>query len=146
MSDVFCFECGADKPGDCLRWCPTFEPSPIDFTEPIRHARTTDPATSKLAAVALSHNLTDHHRAVLDWLTDHGPATDDQIALAMVDADLTTRTETARRWVRTLREEYHRIVPAVRHGDQIQLPNPSGRLALAWDVPNREPQQIGMTI
>ena len=141
-----CFECGADKPGDCLRWCPTFEPSPIDFTEPIRHARTTDPATSKLAAVALSHNLTDHHRAVLDWLTEHGPATDDQIAQAMVDADLTTRTETARRWVRTLREEYHRIVPAVRHGDQIQLPNPSGRLALAWDVPNREPQQIGMTI
>ena len=146
MSDVFCFECGADKPGDCLRWCPTFEPSPIDFTEPIRHARTTDPATSKLAAVALSHNLTDHHRAVLDWLTEHGPATDDQIAQAMVDLDLTTRTETARRWVRTLREEYHRIVPAVRHGDQIQLPNPSGRLALAWDVPNREPQQIGMTI
>ena len=146
MSDAFCFECGADKPGDCLRWCPTFEPSPIDFTEPIRHARTTDPATSKLAAVALSHNLTDHHRAVLDWLTNHGPATDDQIAQAMVDADLTTRTETARRWVRTLREEYHRIVPAVRHGDQIQLPNPSGRLALAWDVPNREPQQIGMTI
>ena len=146
MSDAFCFECGADKPGDCLRWCPTFEPSPIDFTEPIRHARTTDPETSKLAAVTLSHNLTDHHRAVLDWLTDHGPATDDQIAQAMVDADLTTRTETARRWVRTLREEHHRIVPAVRHGDQIQLPNPSGRLALAWDVPNREPQQIGMTI
>ena len=145
MSDVFCFECGADKPGDCLRWCPTFEPSPIDFTEPIRHARTTDPATSKLAAVALSHNLTDHHRAVLDWLTEHGPATDDQIAQAMVDADLTTRTETARRWVRTLREEHHQIVPAIRHGDQIQLPNPSGRLALAWDVPNRESQQIGMT-
>ena len=146
MSDAFCFECGADQPGDHLRWCPTFEPSPIDFTEPIRHARTTDPATSKLAAVALSHDLTDHHRAVLDWLTEHGPATDDQIAQAMVDADLTTRTETARRWVRTLREEHHRIVPAVRHGDQIQLPNPSGRLALAWDVPNREPQQIGMTI
>ena len=146
MSDDFCFECGRDLPGDHLGWCSSNVPSPIDFTEPIRHARTTDPATSKLAAVALSHNLTDHHRAVLDWLTDHGPATDDQIAQAMVDADLTTRTETARRWVRTLREEYHRIVPAVRHGDQIQLPNPSGRLALAWDVPNREPQQIGMTI
>ena len=146
MSDAFCFECGADKPGDCLRWCPTFEPSPIDFTEPIRHARTTDPATSKLAAVALSHHLPAHHRAVLDWLTDHGPATDDQIAQSMVDADPPTRPEPARRWVRTLREEHHRIVPAVRHGDQIQLPNPSGRLALAWDVPNREPQQIGMTI
>ena len=150
----FCFECGADQPGDHLRWCPTFEPSPIDFTEPIRHARTTDPATSKLAAVSLSHNLTDHHRAVLDWLTEHGPATDDQIAQAMVDADLTTRTETARRWVRTLREEHHRIVPAMAtfYGGpqpiqkQIQLPNPSGRRALAWDVPNREPQQIGMTI
>ena len=142
MSDDFCFECGRDLPGDHLGWCSSNVPSPIDFTEPIRHARTTDPATSKLAAVALSHNLTDHHRAVIDCLTEHGPATDDQIAQAMVDADLTTRTETARRGVRTLREEYHRIVPAVRHGDQIQLPNPSGRLALAWDVPNREPQQI----
>ena len=152
MSDDFCFECGADKPGDCLRWCPTFEPSPIDFTEPIRHARTTDPATSKLAAVALSHNLTDHHRAVLDWLTNHGPATDDQIAQAMVDAHLTTRTETARRWVRTLREEHHQIVPyfGVYGSRQVRWPNPSGRLALVWDVPNgqeiRQEQDVAKLI
>ena len=146
MSDTFCFECGRDLPGDHLGWCSSNIFRPIDFTEPVRHARRSDPVTSKQAAAQLDHTLADHHRAVLDWLTNHGPATDDQIAQAMVDAALTTRTETARRWVRTLREEHHRIVPAVRHGDQIQLPNPSGRLALAWDVPNREPQQIGMTI
>jgi hypothetical protein len=113
-------------------------PTPVDFTESTRHARTTDPATSKLAAATLTHDLTDHHRAVLEWLTEHGPATDDQIAQAMVDLDLTTRTETARRWVRTLREEHHRIVPAIRHGDQIQLPNPSGRSALAWTTTERK--------
>lgn len=132
MSSGFCFECGRDLPGDHLGWCSSNVPTAIDYTEPTRHARTTDPATSKLAAATLTHDLTDHHRAVLDWLTEHGPATDDQIAQAMVDLDLTARTETARRWVRTLREEHHRIVPAVRHGHQIQLPNPSGRLALAW--------------
>ena len=146
MSDDFCFECGRDLPGDHLGWCSSNVPTPIDFTESTRHARTTDPATSKLAAATLTHDLTDHHRAVLDWLTEHGPATDDQIAQAMVDLDLTTRTETARRWVRTLREEHHRIVPAMGtfYGGpqpiqkQIQLPNPSGRLALAWTTTQRK--------
>lgn len=138
MTIGFCFECGRDQPGDHVGWCSSNVPTPVDFTESTRHARTTDPATSKLAAATLTHDLTDHHRAVLDWLTEHGPATDDQIAQAMVDLDLTTRTETARRWVRTLREEHHRIVPATRHGDQIQLPNPSGRLALAWTTTQRK--------
>lgn len=138
MSDDFCFECGRDLPGDHLGWCSSNVPTPIDFTESTRYARRTDPTTSKLAAATLTHDLTDHHRAVLDWLTEHGPATDDQIAQAMVDLDLATRTETARRWVRTLRERHHRIVPAVRHGDQIQLPNSSGRLALAWTTTERK--------
>ncbi len=132
MSSGFCFECGRDLPGDHLGWCSSNVPSPVDFTESTRHARRSDPATSKLAAATLTHDLTDHHRAVLDWLIEHGPATDDQIAQAMVDAGLTARTETARRWVRTLREEHDQIVPVMRDGQQIQLPNPSGRLALAW--------------
>ena len=140
MSSDFCFECGRDLPGDHLGWCSSNAPTPIDYTEPTRHARRSDPATSKQAAARLDHTLADHHRVVLDWLDQHGPATDDQIAQAMVDADLTTRTETARRWVRTLREEHHQIVPAMGtfYGGpqpirkQIQLPNPSGRLALAW--------------
>lgn len=140
MSDSFCFECGRDQPGDHLGWCSANAPTPIDFTEPTRLARSTDPDTSKRAAASISHDLTDHHRAVLDWLAEHGPATDDQVAQAMVDADLTSRTETARRWVRTLREEHNRIVPAVRHGHQIQLPNPSGRLALAWTVAEQRNQ------
>lgn len=142
MSSDFCFECGRDLPGDHLGWCSSNAPTPIDFTEPTRHARRSDPATSKQAAARLDHTLADHHRVVLDWLDQHGPATDDQIAQAMVDADLTTRTETARRWVRTLREEHDQIAPAMRHGQQIQLPNPSGRLALAWTTrtPRKEQQ------
>lgn len=135
MAD-FCFECGADLPGDHLRWCPTYAPRPTDYTESTHLARASDPTTSHLAAATVSHALADHHRAVLDWLTEHGPATDDQIAQAMVDADLTDRTETARRWVRTLREEHGQLAPAMRHGQQIQIPNPSGRLALAWTVAN----------
>ena len=132
MTNGFCFECGADKPGDCLGWCSSNVPTPIDFTESTRYARRSDPVTSKLAAATLTHDLTDHHRAVLEWLTEHGPATDDQIAQAMVDGGLTARTETARRWVRTLRERHDQIAPAMHDGQQIQLPNPSGRLALAW--------------
>jgi hypothetical protein len=142
MSSDFCFECGRDLPGDHLGWCSSNAPTPIDFSESTRHARRSDPATSKQAAARLDHTLADHHRVVLDWLDQHGPATDDQIAQAMVDADLTTRTETARRWVRTLREEHDQIAPAMRHGQQIQLPNPSGRLALAWTTrtPRKEQQ------
>ena len=142
MGSDFCFECGRDLPGEHLGWCLSNAPTPIDFSESTRHARRSDPTTSKQAAARLDHTLADHHRVVLDWLDEHGPATDDQIAQAMVDADLTTRTETARRWVRTLREEHDQIAPAMRHGQQIQLPNPSGRLALAWTTrtPRKEQQ------
>lgn len=138
MTTSFCFECGHDQP-DHLAWCSANKPTAIDYTEPTRLARTTDPATSHAAAATITHTLTDHHRAVLNWLTDHGPATDDNIAQAMVDHGLTDRTETARRWVRTLREEHQQIVPANRDGQQIQLPNPSGRLALAWTTRKAQP-------
>jgi len=131
MSEPFCFECGHDQP-DHVAWCSANVPTPIDWTEPNRLARTSDPVTSHAAAATITHTLTDHHRAVIDWLTDHGPATDDQIAQAMVDNGLTNRTETARRWVRTLREEHGLVVAAIHNGHQIEYTNPSGRLALAW--------------
>jgi hypothetical protein len=111
MTSGFCFECGRDLPGDHVSWCSIYAPTPIDYTEPTRLARNVAPVTSKHAAATLTHDLTDHYRAVLDWLAEHGPATDEQIAQAMVDADLTPRTETARRWVRTLREEHDQIEP-----------------------------------
>ena len=70
---------------------------------------------------------------MLVWLTENGPATDDKVAAAMVANGVAGRTETARRWVRTLRERHNMIVPALRHdGTQIELTNESGRLALAW--------------
>lgn len=97
-------------------------------------ARSTDPETSKAAAQSISLELKDSHRWILNWLTEHGPATDDEIALAAVDAGLMPRTETARRQVRTLRERHELIVPAVDEttGTQLTFVNASGRQALAW--------------
>ena len=97
-------------------------------------ARSTDPETSKTAAQSISLELKDSHRWILNWLTDHGPATDDEIALAAVDAGLMPRTESARRQVRTLRERHELIVPAIDEhtGLQHTFTNASGRKALAW--------------
>tara|TARA_R100001129_G_scaffold171547_1_gene141757 strand:+ start:138 stop:518 length:381 start_codon:yes stop_codon:yes gene_type:complete len=97
-------------------------------------ARSTDPETSKAAAQSISLRLKDSHRWILNWLTAHGPATDDEMALAAVDAGLVSRTESARRQVRTLREKHELIVSAVdeRTGIQRTFVNASGRQALAW--------------
>lgn len=97
-------------------------------------ARSTDPETSKAAAQSISLELKDSHRWILNWLMEHGPATDDEMALAAVDAGLVSRTESARRQVRTLRERHGLVVPAVdeRTGIQRTFVNASGRQALAW--------------
>lgn len=99
-------------------------------------ARSTDPATSKAAAESLSFGLRYSHRWMLDWLREQGPATDDAIALAAVDAGLFERTEAARRQVRTLREKHGLLEPAVdkQTGFQITFANASGRQALGWQV------------
>jgi hypothetical protein len=96
-------------------------------------ARNTDPVTSHESAAALDHTLRDHHRYVLSWLRAYGPATDDDIADAMVGCGRTDRHETARRWVRTLRERHELIVPEVDdHGDPLTALNRSGRSAILW--------------
>ena len=115
---------------ECV-WCSP--PRPVE-------ARSSDPATSHAAAAALDHTLKRTHLSVLAWLAENSPATDDTIAAAMVARGVATRTETARRWVRTLREHHGLIVAALRHdGTQIELTNESGRLALAWTT--KEHQQ-----
>ena len=115
---------------ECV-WC-----NPTSHLE----ARSSDPATSHAAARSLDHTLKREHLAVLIWLAENGPATDDAIAAAMVANGVATRTETARRWVRTLRERHGMIVPALRHdGTQVEFTNESGRLALAWTT--KETQQ-----
>lgn len=96
-------------------------------------ARNTDPHTSHEAARSLDHTLRDHHRYVLSWLSAYGPATDDEIADAMVGCGRTDRHETARRWVRTLRERHELIVPEVDdQGDPLTAVNRSGRSAILW--------------
>lgn len=105
-------------------------PSLFDTPPP---ARVSDPTTSHAAATRVNRTqLNDHHHAVMAWLRVHGPATDDQMAAAMVADGTAARHEQARRWVRTLREN-HQLTPAIGElGEQLELENDSGRLALAW--------------
>jgi hypothetical protein len=97
-------------------------------------ARSGDPITSHEAADSVTGTLNASHIAVIDWLRSNAPATDDQIAEAMVNAGVTAKHEQARRLVRTCRERYGIVVPAMLDGCQIELVNTSGRLALAWKV------------
>jgi len=102
---------------------------------PRPEARTSDPVTSHAAAASLDHRLKDQHHLMLYHLMTHGPLTDDQLAQAAVDQGWTGRTETARRWVRTLRERHGLIVPALDDdGLQLEQENESGRMALAWEA------------
>jgi hypothetical protein len=105
-------------------------PSLFDTPPP---ARASDPSTSHAAAARLNRTqLNDHHHAVLAWLRAHGPATDDQMAAAMVADGTATRHEQARRWVRTLRENDLLQAATDELGQQLELENDSGRHALAW--------------
>lgn len=98
-------------------------------------ARATDPITSHSAAREIDHKFKPHHAAVIAWLKDNSPATDDHIAGAMVGLGLTSKHEQARRWVRTCREWYGLVVPAKGpDGTQLQMQNESGRMALAWEA------------
>lgn len=73
----FCFECGADQPGDHLRWCATAAPTPIDFTEPKARARGSDPATSHAAAASVTR-LSETKRRILELVAAE-PSTDYEI-------------------------------------------------------------------
>jgi hypothetical protein len=116
-----CDMCGRDVVGAACEFCRT------------KLARNTDPATSHAAAASLDHKLKTHHLQALAWLGLHGPRTDDEIAQGLVHDGIAKRTETARRWVRTLREEHGMIVPALDDkGAHIERVNDSGRAARAW--------------
>ena len=105
-------------------------PSLFDTPPP---ARASDPSTSHAAAARVNRTqLNDHHHAVLAWLQAHGPATDDQMAAAMVADGTAARHEQARRWVRTLRENQLLQAATDELGVQLELENDSGRRALAW--------------
>ena len=138
MTSGFCFECGRDLPGDHLGWCSSNVPTPIDFTESTRHARTTDPGHLE-ARRRYTHprpNRPPPSRPRLAHRTRTRNRRPDR------PGDGRPRPHHPDRDGSPvgphLREEHHRIFPAVRHGDQIQLPNPSGRLALAWTSTQRK--------
>lgn len=104
-------------------------------------ARRTDPVTSHAAAESLDFELTPRHQTILDWLADNGPATDLEIASAMVERGTFTREEAARRGVRTLREQHGRLVVATDEaGETIYHRNYTGRDAVCWIVGRAEPK------
>jgi hypothetical protein len=131
-TEAHCSTCGRQIPAPAAPcdWC----------AKAAAHlARRGDPHTSHAAAGSLNHQIKEHHAAVLNWYKRQGPQTDDEVAQAMVDMRLTARSETARRWVRTLREEHDGlIVPYVdpATGEQGTRRNVSGRFALMWHAAN----------
>lgn len=107
------------------------------FGDDYLEARNSDPNTSRDAALSLDHGLKDVHRAALRWFERNGPQTDDEAANGLVMSGFTDRHETARRWVRTVRERHGLLVPALdEDGLQMKRKNArSGREALCWTVP-----------
>lgn len=100
-----------------------------------RLARRDDPATSSMAAESLDLDITERHEHIVSWLRRNGPATDLEMAEAMVAAGVFRREEAARRAVRTVREEHGLMVPALDHrGDLVRHVNSTGREADCWIV------------
>ena len=99
-------------------------------------ARNTDPHTSKKSAEQVRKALTSNHLSVLRVLRDEGPLTDDQLADKMYRLGVGRRHEQARRWIRTCREEYGLIDPALdpETNEQGTSTNASGREALLWRI------------
>lgn len=103
-------------------------------------ARASDKETSREAAASIDHTLTASHESILDWLRRFGPATDLEMAEAMVRRGTYEREEAARRAVRTLREKHGRMVPAIsNYGDHITHRNSTGRRAVCWIVGDGQP-------
>jgi hypothetical protein len=103
-------------------------------------ARREDKETSHLAAESLDLRLTAKHEAVIDWLTRNGPATDLELAEGLVRDGVFRREESARRAVRTVREEHGLMVPAVDDtGAVIRHVNSTGRAADCWTLGATKP-------
>jgi hypothetical protein len=97
-------------------------------------ARGSDPATSATAASSLDHTITNRHLALIQLYRAFGPLTDDEAAVRAVDAGLATRHESARRMIRTMRENHHLLVAALDpDGYLTEHINESGRNAVAYE-------------
>ncbi len=101
----------------------------------LRLFRRSDPSTSAAAATSLNLRKTEKTETIYQWLKTHGPASDDQIADAMVNNGTFTRHEQARRAIRTAREEHHLLKPHLDpNGDHAETVNQSGRRAKLWEI------------
>lgn len=105
-------------------------------------SRTSDPATSGEAADQLDLTFRSQHDRLITWLEYNGPATDQEIAVAMVSRGIYNREETARRAARTVREQYGLMVPAfAAEGERLRHKNPNtGKSAYCWQY-GRAPVQ-----
>lgn len=101
-------------------------------------ARRNDGETSRLAAESIDTALGPKHRMILAALGSICPATDLEMAIALSQLGY-GREESCRRYVRTLREEHGRLVPALdSNGEQVRHLNPTGRWAECW-IPGYAP-------
>ena len=105
--------------------------------QPWHYARHTDPATSHRAAEQISHKITAKHLRALEVLLDLERATDDMVADVLVTDGIVARHEQGRRLMRTLRERYDYIAPALTDGVQATMTNSSGREGLVWELSMR---------
>lgn len=97
-------------------------------------ARTSDPSTSAEAARSLDLKLNEKTEKICEWIKNHGPASDDQIADAMVLCGAFPRHEQARRAIRTAREEHGLLVAYLdKDGNHAETVNQSGRRAKLWE-------------
>ena len=97
-------------------------------------ARKSDPSTSAEAATSLDLGLNEKTEKICEWVRVNGPASDDQIADAMVTSGAFARHEQARRAIRTAREEHGLLVPHLdKDGNQAETVNQSGRRAKLWE-------------
>jgi hypothetical protein len=103
-----------------------------------------DPATSGEAADQLDFTFRSQHDRLIDWLRSNGPATDQEIAVAMVRRGVYDREETARRASRTVREEYGLMVPAMKEdGKRLRHKNPeTGASAYCWAYGECQPKAL----
>ena len=95
-------------------------------------ARTSDPATSHLAAKSLDLQLKQKHLdalAVIANCAHREDLTDDALSELLYEYKIVARHEQGRRIVRTLRENYGFLRFATVEGEPVVTANRSGRLA-----------------
>lgn len=103
------------------------------MNQPHAVARRTDPSTSHAAAASISSSkLRSSQVAVLEWLREHGPATDEALV------ELYNGPDQSPSGLRTRRREL--VEQRLVRDSGARQPLASGRMAIVWEVvPPRPP-------